>query len=67
MKSFFNQDLAVRFGYTMAVYIAATTSAMQRGIDATNAERMANGRKLLENTSIDEVIGILKRSGQLPA
>jgi hypothetical protein len=67
MKSFFNQDLVSQFGYTMAVYIAATTSATQRGIDATNAERKVSGRKLLENTSIDEVIGILKRSGQLPA
>lgn len=67
MKGLFNQDLVSRFGFTMAVFIAATTSSMQRGIDATNAERTANGRKLLENASVEEVIGTLQRNGLLPA
>ncbi|MGE8475077.1 MAG: hypothetical protein ACN6QC_27765 [Paraburkholderia hospita] len=56
-----------RFGYGMAVYIAAKAAAMQRSIDAINAERRAVGRRLLENASIDEVVSVLRRKGKLPA
>jgi hypothetical protein len=67
MKNYFCHDLIERFGYGMAIYIAAKASAMQQSIDAVNAERKAAGRSLLENASLDEVIGVLRRKGTLPA
>ncbi|WP_233446708.1 hypothetical protein [Paraburkholderia terrae] len=56
-----------RFGYGMAVYIAAKAAAMQRSIDAINDERRVVGRCLLENASIEEVVSVLRRKGKLPA
>jgi hypothetical protein len=67
MQNFFCKDLIERFGYGMAVYIAAKAAAMQRSIDAINDERHAVGRRLLENASIDEVVSVLRRKGKLPA
>lgn len=66
MKTFLCNDLIERFGYGMAVYISAKTSSMQQSIDAINAERKAAGTSLLKNISIDEVVGVLRRKGQLP-
>lgn len=65
MKSFFDAALIERFGYGMAVHIAAKVAAMQRTIDAINVERKAAGRRLLQNASIDEVVSVLRRKGQL--
>jgi Ni2+-binding GTPase involved in maturation of urease and hydrogenase len=67
MQNFFCKDLIERFGYGMAVYVAAKADAMQRSIDAINDERRAVGRRLLENASIDEVVSVLRRKGKLPA
>ncbi|ACD20608.1 MULTISPECIES: hypothetical protein [Paraburkholderia] len=67
MKTFLRNDLIERFGYGMAVYITAKASAMQRSIDAINAERTAAGGRLLKNASIEEVVGVLRRKGKLPA
>ncbi|MGT2476073.1 hypothetical protein BZM27_27925 [Paraburkholderia steynii] len=67
MQNFFCKDLIERFGYGMAVYIAAKAAAMQRSIDAINDERRVVGRRLLENASIDEVVSVLRRKGKLPA
>ncbi|ALL69719.1 hypothetical protein K788_0006205 (plasmid) [Paraburkholderia caribensis MBA4] len=67
MQNFFCKDLIERFGYGMAVYIAAKAAAMQRSIDAINDERRAVGRRLLENASIDEVVSVLRRKGKLSA
>ena len=67
MKTFLSNDLIERFGYGMAVYITAKASAMQRSIDAINAERTAAGGRLLKNASIEEVVGVLRRKGKLPA
>ena len=67
MKTFSAKDLVERFGYGMAVHIAAKAAVMQRTIDAINAEREAVGRRLRENASIDEVIAVLRRKGQIPA
>ncbi|MEM5367323.1 hypothetical protein V4C53_14965 [Paraburkholderia azotifigens] len=67
MSNAFNGDLARRFGYGMAVYIAAQTAALQRGIDATNIQRMAAGRRLLEDATIEEVISALRGNGMLAA
>ena len=66
MKSFFDNELVQRFGYGMAVYIAAKASRMQRSIDSINMERRATGHHLLENTTIDEVISVLRQRGKLP-
>ncbi|ACC71454.1 hypothetical protein PPMP20_12615 [Paraburkholderia phymatum] len=66
-RNFFNDDLARSFGYGMAVYIAAQTTALQRGIDATNVQRMAAGRRLLEDATLEEVISALRSNGMLPA
>ncbi|BCG02085.1 hypothetical protein PPGU19_066530 (plasmid) [Paraburkholderia sp. PGU19] len=49
MQNFLCKDLIERFGYGMAVYIAAKAAAMQRSIDAINDERRAVGRRLLEH------------------
>ncbi|BCZ83987.1 hypothetical protein PTKU64_76620 [Paraburkholderia terrae] len=67
MQNFFCKDLIERFGYGMAVYIAAKAAAMQRSIDAINDERRVVGRRLLENASIEEVVSVLRRKGKLPA
>jgi hypothetical protein len=67
MKNFFNVDLARGYGYGMAVYIAAQTAALQRGIDATNMKRKVAGRRLLEDATVEEVISALRSNGTLPA
>jgi hypothetical protein len=67
MKNFFDYQLIERFGYAMAVYITAKASTMQKSIDASNLERKATGRRLLENVSIDEVISVMRRKGRLPS
>ena len=67
MKNFFNGDLARSYGYGMAVYIAAQTAALQSGIDATNLRRKAEGRRLLDDATVEEVISALRSNGMLPA
>lgn len=67
MKTFLSTDLIERFGYGMAVYISARMSSMQRSIDAINLERKAAGASPLKSISIDEVVGVLRRKGRLPA
>lgn len=67
MKTFLFNDLTERFGYGMAVYISAKTSAMQQSIDTINAERKVAGNSLLKNINVDEVISVLRRKGKLPA
>lgn len=67
MKTFLSNDLIERFGYGMALYISAKMSSMQRSIDAINLERQAAGNSLLKSVSIDEVVGVLRRKGTLPA
>jgi hypothetical protein len=67
MKNFFNVDLARGYGYGMAVYIAAQTAALQRGIDATNMQRKVAARRLLEDATVEEVISALRSNGTLPA
>ncbi|WP_180728146.1 hypothetical protein [Paraburkholderia sp. PGU19] len=66
MKYFFSSDLARRYGCGMAVYIAAQTSDLQRGIEATNARRKAAGRRLLADATVEEVISALRTNGVLP-
>ncbi|MGF6771485.1 hypothetical protein P3T18_003972 [Paraburkholderia sp. GAS199] len=67
MKTYLCNDLIERFGYGMAVYISAKASAMQRSIDTINAERQAAGNRLLQSASVDEIVGVLRRKGKLPA
>ena len=67
MKNFFKGDLARSYGYGMAVYIAAQTAALQGGIDATNLRRKAEGRRLLDDATVEEVISALRSNGMLPA
>jgi Ni2+-binding GTPase involved in maturation of urease and hydrogenase len=67
MNTFLCNDLIERFGYGMAVYISAKAQAMQRSIDAVNAERKAVGAKLLQNANVEEIVGVLRRKGKLPA
>lgn len=67
MKTFLSDDLIERFGYGMAVYISAKMSSMQRSIDAINVERNAAGTSPLKSIHIDEVVGVLRRKGKLPA
>ncbi|MGF6572804.1 hypothetical protein SAMN05443245_4381 [Paraburkholderia fungorum] len=67
MKTFLSNDLIERFGYGMAVYISAKMSSMQRSIDAINVERNAAGTSPLKSIHIDEVVGVLRRKGKLPA
>lgn len=67
VKNFFDNKLAERYGYAIAVYIAAKTADLQRGIDATNARRRIAGRRLLEDACVEEVISGLRNKGQLPA
>ncbi|SEK02430.1 hypothetical protein [Paraburkholderia diazotrophica] len=67
MKNFFDSGLAQRYGYGIAVYIAARTADLQRGIDATNAQRRAAGRRLLEDARVEEIICSMRNKGELPA
>jgi hypothetical protein len=67
MKNFFDSDLAQRYGYAMALYIAAQAADLQHGIDVTNARRKAAGRRLLDGACVDEIISALRNNGQLPA
>lgn len=67
MKYFFDNTLAERYGYAMAVYIAAATSDLQRAIDATNARRKLAGHRPLEDARIEDVLSVMRRKGQLPA
>ena len=67
MKYFFDKALAERYGYGLAVFIAAETSDLQRIIDRTNARRELDGRTLLENVMIEDVISVMRKRGMLPA
>jgi len=67
MKYFFDYDLAARYGYGMAVYIAAETSDLQRAIDATNARRVRGGHRMLEDAQIADVLPVLQKKGYLAA
>jgi hypothetical protein len=49
------------------VFIAAETSDLQRIIDRTNARRELDGRTLLENVMIEDVISVMRKRGMLPA
>lgn len=65
MKYFFDYALAERYGYGMAVFIAAETSNLQRAIDATNARRIRAGRRPLEDAEVADVLSVLQRKGYL--
>jgi hypothetical protein len=67
MKYYFDKALAERYGYGLAVFIAAETSDLQRIIDRTNARRELDGRTLLENVMIEDVISVMRKRGMLPA
>ena len=67
MKYFFDYALAERYGYGMAVYIAAETSDLQRAIDATNARRLRAGRSLLEDAQVADILSVLRKKGYLAA
>jgi hypothetical protein len=67
VKNFFDNRLAQRYGYAMATYIAAQTADLQRGIDATNVQRQAAGRRLLDDACVDEIISSLRNKGLLPS
>jgi hypothetical protein len=66
MKHFFDKALAERFGYGLAVFIAAEMSDLQRAIDRTNTRRERDGRRLLEDVVVDDVISVMLRRGMLP-
>jgi hypothetical protein len=65
MKYFFDYSLAARYGYGMAVFIAAETSDLQRAIDATNARRARAGRRMLEDAEVADVLSVLQKKGFL--
>lgn len=65
MKYFFDYALAERYGYGMAVFIAAETSNLQRAIDATNVRRERAGRRLLEDALVEDVLSVLQKKGYL--
>jgi hypothetical protein len=65
MKYFFDKALVERYGYGLAV--AAETSDLQRIIDRTNARRERDGRSLLEDVLIEDVIAVMRKRGMLPA
>ncbi|MEM5433795.1 hypothetical protein [Paraburkholderia diazotrophica] len=65
MKNFFDNKLAERYGYGIAILIAAKTADLQRGIDATNARRRIEGRRLLDDARVEEVIAGLRNNGLL--
>lgn len=67
MKYFFDKALAERYGYGLAVFIAAETSDLQRIIDRTNARRERDGRSLLEDVLVEDVISAMCKRGMLPA
>jgi len=67
MKYFFDKALVERYGYGLAVFIAAETSDLQRIIDRTNARRERDGRSLLEDVLIEDVIAVMRKRGMLPA
>lgn len=67
MKYFFDYELAGRYGYGMAVYIAAETSDLQRAIDLTNARRLRAGQRLIEDARIDDVLSAMRNAGLLTA
>lgn len=67
MKYFFDSRLADRYGYGMAVYIAAETSDLQRAIDLTNARRLRAGRRLLEDARVEDVLSAMLNTGLLKA
>lgn len=67
MKNFFDMALAERFGYGLALFIAAETSDLQRAIDRTNARRELDGRALVEDVLIEDVISVMCKRGLLPA
>ncbi|WP_144143252.1 hypothetical protein [Paraburkholderia sp. BCC1884] len=67
MKHFFDYPLAERFGYAMAVFIAAEMSDLQRAIDLTNVRRIKAGRRPLEDGLIEDVLSSLRNRGLLPA
>jgi hypothetical protein len=67
MKTFFNITLAQTYGYGMAVYIASEATALQRGIDATNRQRRAAGRRLLEDATVEEVLSAMRNRNILAA
>ena len=66
MKHFFDKALAERYGYGLAVFIAAETSDFQRAIDRTNARRERDGRSLLEDVLVEDVIAAMSKRGMLP-
>ncbi|RFU49785.1 hypothetical protein [Paraburkholderia sp. DHOC27] len=66
MKHFFDKALAARYGYGLAVFIAAETSDLQRAIDRTNERRERDGRRLLEDVIVDDVISVMRKRGMLP-
>jgi hypothetical protein len=66
MKYFFDYKLAERYGYGMAVYIAAETSDLQRAIDLTNARRLRAGRRLIEDARTEDVLSAMRNTGLLP-
>jgi hypothetical protein len=62
-----DKALVERYGYGLAVFIAAETSDLQRIIDRTNARRERDGRSLLEDVLIEDVIAVMRKRGMLPA
>jgi hypothetical protein len=66
MKYYFDKALAERYGYGLAVFIAAETSDLQRIIDRTNARRELDGRSLLEDVLVEDVISVMRKRGMLP-
>lgn len=65
MKYFFDYKLAERYGYGIAVYIAAETSDLQRAIDLTNARLLRAGRRPLEDAKIEDVLSAMRNTGRL--
>ncbi|WP_144153168.1 hypothetical protein [Paraburkholderia sp. BCC1885] len=66
MKHFFDKALAERYGYGLAIFIAAEMSDLQRAIDRTNARRERDGRRLLDDVLVDDVISAMQKQGMLP-
>ncbi|SOE64662.1 hypothetical protein SAMN05446935_2505 [Burkholderia sp. YR290] len=66
MKSLFRGELARTYGYGMPVYIAFQTAALQNGIDATSRLRKAEGRRMLDDATVEEVISAMRSRGLLP-
>lgn len=66
MKYFFDSQLAERYGYGMAVFIAAETFDLQLAIEKTNARREREGRRSLEDAQVVDVLSALRNRGLLP-